>query len=78
MLTTMAGHLIYSNGAFKLRPAVYETPSVTLNENHFRSGIALNTRISKKELFNAVKGVYSEPANNYQPEDYPILTSFNF
>ena len=69
MLTTMAGHLIYSNGAFKLRPAVYETPSVTLNENHFRSGITLNTRISKKELFNAVKGVYSEPANFYQPED---------
>ena len=23
ILTTMAGHLIYSNGAFKLRPAVF-------------------------------------------------------
>tara|TARA_Y100001937_G_scaffold19714_1_gene27267 strand:- start:540 stop:3512 length:2973 start_codon:yes stop_codon:yes gene_type:complete len=78
MLTTMAGHLVYSNGAFKLRPAVFETPSVTLNENHIRSGITLNTRISKKELFNAVRGVYSEPANFYQPEDYPILTNSTF
>ena len=78
MLSSIAGHLIYSNGQFKLRPAVYETPSVTLTEEHIRSGISLNTRISKKELFNAVKGLYSEPDNNYQPQDYPILTNSTF
>ena len=78
MLSTMAGHLIYSNGQFKLRPAIYSTPTVTLSEEHFRSGITLNTRVSKKELFNAVKGLYAEPANNYQPQDYPILTSATF
>jgi len=78
MLSSIAGHLIYSNGQFKIRPAVYETPSVTLDEEHIRSGITLNTRISKKELFNAVKGLYSEPANNYQPQDYPILTNSTF
>ena len=78
MLSTMAGHLIYSNGQFKLRPAIYSTPSVTLSEEHFRSGITLNTRVSKKELFNAVKGLYAEPANNYQPQDYPILTSSTY
>ena len=78
MLSSIAGNLIYSNGQFKLRPAVYETPSVTLDEEHIRSGISLNTRISKKELFNAVKGLYSEPDNNYQPQDYPILTNSTF
>ncbi len=78
MLSSIAGHLTYSNGQFKLRPAVYETPSVTLDEEHIRSGITLNTRISKKELFNAVKGLYSEPDNNYQPQDYPVLTNSTF
>jgi hypothetical protein len=78
MLSSIAGNLIYSNGQFKLRAAVYSTPTVTLSEEHFRSGITLNTRVSKKELFNAVKGLYSEPANNYQPQDYPILTSSTF
>ena len=78
MLSSIGGALIYSNGQFKLRAATYETPSVTLDESNLRSGITLNTRISKKELFNAVKGIYSEPANNYQPEDYPILTSSTF
>jgi hypothetical protein len=78
MLSSIAGNLIYSNGQFKLRAAVYSTPTVTLSEQHFRSGITLNTRVSKKELFNAVKGLYSEPSNNYQPQDYPILTSSTF
>jgi hypothetical protein len=78
MLSTIGGHLIYSNGQFKLRPAVYESPTVTLSEEHIRSGISLNTRVSKKELFNAVKGLYSEPSNNYQPSDYPILTDSTF
>jgi hypothetical protein len=78
MLSTMAGNLIYSNGQFKLRAATYSTPAVTLSEQHFRTGITLNTRVSKKELFNAVKGLYAEPANNYQPQDYPILTSSTF
>ncbi len=78
MLSTVAGHLIYSNGQFKIRPAIYETPTVTLDESDLRTGITLNTRISKKELFNAVKGLYSEPDNNYQPQDYPVLTNSTF
>jgi hypothetical protein len=78
MLSTVAGHLVYSNGQFKIRPAIYETPAVTLDENDLRTGITLNTRISKKELFNAVKGLYSEPDNNYQPQDYPVLTNSTF
>ena len=78
MLSSVAGHLIYSNGQFKIRPAIFETPSVTLDENDLRGGISLNTRISKKELFNAVKGLYTEPDNNYQPQDYPILTNSTF
>ena len=74
-LTTMGGFLVYSNGQFKLVAATYPSPVVTLNESNLRSGLQVNTRISKKELFNAVKGVYSEPANDYQPQSYPYLTS---
>ena len=78
LLTTMGGGLIYSNGMFKVVPATYLSPVVTLNENNLRSGIAINTRVSKKEIFNAVKGLYSEPANDYQPQNYPILTNSSY
>jgi hypothetical protein len=78
LLTTMGGFMVYSNGQFKLIPATYPSPTVSLNEIYLRSGLQVNTRISKKELFNAVKGVYSEPANDYQPQNYPFLTSSAF
>jgi len=78
LLTTIGGFMVYSNGQFKLIPATYPNPTVSLNEIYLRSGLQVNTRISKKELFNAVKGVYSEPANDYQPQNYPFLTSSAF
>ena len=78
LLTTLGGFLIYSNGEFKVIPSAYLSPTVTLNESNLRSGISINSRVSKKELFNAVKGLYSEPANDYQPQNYPILTNSSF
>ena len=78
LMTTIGGFLIYSNGQFKIIPSNYLSPTVTLNENNLRSGISINSRISKKELFNAVKGLYSEPANDFQPQNYPILTNSSF
>ena len=78
LLTTMGAGLIYSNGMFKVVPATYLSPVVTLDEDNLRSGIAINTRVSKKEIFNAVKGLYSEPANDYQPQNYPILTNSSY
>jgi hypothetical protein len=78
LLTTLGGFLIYSNGKFKIVPATYLSPTVTLNENNLRSGVSINSRVSKKELFNAVKGLYSEPANDYQPQNYPILTNSSY
>jgi hypothetical protein len=77
-LSCVGGNLIYSNGTFKLKPAIFSTPSVTLTESNLRSDMQINTRISKKELFNAVKGLYSEPDDLYQPKDYPFLTSSTF
>lgn len=78
MLSSIGGHIVYSNGQFKLVAATYKTPTVTLDESNLRSGLTVNTRVSKKELFNAVKGIYSEPANKYQPQDYPVLTNATF
>ena len=78
LMTTLGGFLIYSNGQFKIIPSAFLSPTVTLNESNLRSGISINSRVSKKELFNAVKGLYSEPANDFQPQNYPILTNSSF
>tara|TARA_R100000278_G_scaffold28448_1_gene25878 strand:+ start:2444 stop:5314 length:2871 start_codon:yes stop_codon:yes gene_type:complete len=78
LLTSMGGIVTYSNGKFKIKAAKYVSPTVTLDENHVRGAIGLQTNRSKRDNFNAVKGVFVTPDNNYISADYPAFTSSTF
>ena len=70
MLTSCGGRLVYSGGKFKLIVAGYATPTVTLDDDDLRGGLEISPRITRRELANAVHGVFVNPAANYQPTDY--------
>jgi len=78
LLTSMGGIVTYSNGKFKIKAAKYVSPTVTLDENHVIGAIGLQTNRSKRDNFNAVKGVFVTPDNNYISADYPAFTSSTF
>ena len=78
LLTAMGGSVIFSNGTFKTKAAKYVTPTVTLDEGDLRGSIALQSRRSRRDNFNAVKGVFTSPDNNYIAADYPAFTSTTF
>jgi hypothetical protein len=78
LLTSMGGSVIFSNGTFKTKAAKYVTPTVTLDEGDLRGSIALQSRRSRRDNFNAVKGVFTSPNNNYIAADYPAFTSTTF
>ena len=78
LLTAMGGSVIYSNGTFKTKAAKYVTPTVTLDEGDLRGSIALQSRRSRRDNYNAVKGVFTSPDNNYIAADYPAFTSTTF
>ena len=59
LLTAMGGSVIYSNGTFKTKAAKYVTPTVTLDEGDLRGSIALQSRRSRRDNYNAVKGVFT-------------------
>ena len=56
LLSSMAGSLTYQNGKWFIYAGEYRTPTVTLDETDLRGGIEVTTRISRKDLFNTVKG----------------------
>lgn len=56
---SMLGILSYSNGKFILAGGKYVAPSITLDEDDFRGGITIQTKQSRRNLFNTVK-VYSQ------------------
>ena len=74
----MLSVLSYSNGKFHLSGGKYIAPSITLSEDDFRGGISIQTKQSRRNLFNTIKGVFTSPESNWQPTDYPMITSASF
>lgn len=75
MLTAMGARLIYSSGLFYLAGCVYQTPTITYNEDHQRDALRVTTRISQRDRFNTVKGKYASKKDNYVLTDYPPVVS---
>lgn len=78
MLTSLAGTLYYSNGKWSLKAGAYITPTVTLDEDDLAGAMQINTAVSRRDAFNAVKGQFISPDSNYQATDYPPITSSTF
>mgnify|MGYP003133081649 CR=1 FL=1 len=79
MLSAMAGTLTYSGGKFYVKAGAYSSPSDTLTEDDLRAGISIVTKPSRRDNFNAVKGVFlPDEAGNFQPTDYAPVTSSTF
>lgn len=76
--SAMGGMLWYSQGKWRMKPAYYTDPVLSLNEDDLRSSISVSTRHSRRDNFNIVKGVYRGPATNYQPTDYTPVTDAGF
>ena len=78
MLTSCTGVLSYSNGKFILKGGQYVSPTITLTDDDFISQIALESKRSRKDLFNTVKGIFTSEETSWQPSDYPMVTSSTF
>jgi len=78
MMTSCGGLVSYSNGKFKLKAAKYITPTITLTEDDVIGSLQMQTKQSKRDNYNAVKGIFA-PANAfYTATDYPPITSSTF
>jgi hypothetical protein len=74
MLSSCLGILSYSNGKFIIRGGQYISPALTLTEDDFISGIDVQTKQSRRSLFNSVKGIFTSDETNFQPSDYPAVS----
>lgn len=78
LLTACGGSLNYSDGKFKLKVAEYVAPVHTLSMDDIVGAIGISTRVSSQANFNAIKGVFVSPDDNWQPTDFPSVTSSVF
>ena len=78
LLSSCVGVISYTNGKFNISGGKYVAPSITLSEDDFRAGIKLTPKQSRKDTFNTVKGIFTSDEADFQPTDYPMVTSSTF
>lgn len=79
LLTACAGKLVYSGGKWKLFVGAWRPSGFTLTDDMMVGPVTVQTRISRKDQFNAVKGKYREKGvGRYIPTDFPAVTSATF
>lgn len=78
VLGSMAGKAVYSSGKWRIIPGAYYTPTLTFDEDDLRSGIRVQSLVSRRENFNAIKGVFSSSADKYVITDFPPIVSETF
>lgn len=78
LLTACGGKLTYVGGKWVLKVAAYSSPTITLDEDDIVSEITMQASQSRRDIFNAVKGVYSEPDFLYQPVSFPPVRNATY
>lgn len=78
LLSSMAGTAVYTGGLWTIRPGAWEPPTITLNESHLRGPLRMQTRPSRSDLSNGVKGVFADPDQDYQPTDFPAVSAAEY
>lgn len=71
MTSACGGSLYWSTGKWKLNVAAYSSSVKTLTLDDFRGPINIDTKMSMRDQFNAVKGTFAWSRDNFVPQDYP-------
>jgi hypothetical protein len=76
LLSAMAGRCAVQGGTWRIHAGAYRVPEVTLTADDVRAGgLVLATRVSQSANFNAVRGQFVSPENDWQPDDFPAYAS---
>lgn len=78
MMQSCNGALYYSGGEWKLRVGVYDAPVKSFTLDDLRSEITLPTKMSRRDNFNRVVGIFINGSADWIEADYPPVTSSYF
>jgi hypothetical protein len=78
LLTCIGGDFIYVGGAWKIKAASYHTPVYSFDEGDLINQMSVQTKASRRDRFNQVKGIYVSQLNEGEPADYPPVSNSNY
>ena len=78
MMTSCAATLFWGQGSWQLKVGEYTAAVKTFTLDDFRSGINVETKPSRRDSFNIVRGMFNSAADDYIRVDYPEIRSATF
>lgn len=78
LLRSMGGTIWYAQGKWRVKAAAYVTPTLSFDEGDLLSGLTIQTRHSRRDNYNIVKGTFRGAESNYQQSDFPQIKSDTF
>jgi fibronectin type 3 domain-containing protein len=71
LLSSMAGTLVYSGGKWIILAGAHRASSLSLAEGDIHGPVQVQTRVSRRENYNGVKGIMVSPEANWSLIDFP-------
>jgi hypothetical protein len=78
LVSAGAGQAVFSEGVWKVFAGAYSTPEVDIDEDWLRGPIKVRAKPPRRELFNGVRGVFSNADRFWQPTDFPPVTNSTY
>lgn len=75
MLSSMAGRGSHIGANWKFYAGAPRSATLAFDESDVISDLIIETKRSRRERFNAMKGTYASPLNNFAPADWPPYLS---
>lgn len=78
MMTSCAGTLFWGQGKWHLKVGDYTSPVKTFTLDDLRSSINIDTKHSRRDNFNIVRGTFNDASQDFITADYPEIRSSTF
>ena len=71
MLPSGAATLVYTGGKYRLYVGAYTEPDVEITPDWLRGALTLTPYQQRRDLANGARGIFVDPAADYEPTDFP-------
>ncbi len=78
LASAMGGCVSDTGGIWHIKAGAWTSPVVTLSDDDMLSPLAVQTRQSRKDNFNAIRGTFYGPDNMWQGGDFPPYSNATF
>jgi hypothetical protein len=78
LTAAMGGRVGYVDGKYFAQASKYYTPTITIDESMMVGAMSVQTKQSRRSMYNGVKGVFLSEEENYTLVDYPAKISSTY